>query len=149
MNSSNYIFKTFFRILARSGITIRITLLVYSGFIMTGLLISPPIVTGENHIDFELPESKKECSLCHLSDRLEEGTRLIKPVSKLCADCHPDRTTSSEHSVDVIPSMPVEGLPLSLEGKITCITCHDPHKNLYGTMLRMKTEILCQICHKK
>jgi predicted CXXCH cytochrome family protein len=116
---------------------------------MTGLLISPAIVTGESHSDFELPEIKKKCTLCHISSRLEEETRLIRPVSELCAGCHPDRITSSEHSVDVIPSMFVEELPLSPEGKITCVTCHDPHRNLYGTMLRIKTEILCQICHKK
>jgi len=30
---------------------------------------------------------------------------------------------------------------------ITCLTCHDPHKNPYGNLLRMKETDLCLLCH--
>jgi predicted CXXCH cytochrome family protein len=53
----------------------------------------------------------------------------------------------AEHKVNVVPSMRVKGLPLS-DGKITCVTCHDPHKNRYGKLLRVKAKELCLTCHK-
>jgi predicted CXXCH cytochrome family protein len=54
----------------------------------------------------------------------------------------------NEHTVDVIPSMDVGGLPLK-EGKVTCVTCHDPHKNPYSMLLRVPAKDLCLVCHKK
>ena len=51
-----------------------------------------------------------------------------------------------EIKVDIVPKMAVTGLPL-VEGKVTCFTCHDPHANINGSMLRMKTTDLCQACY--
>jgi predicted CXXCH cytochrome family protein len=94
-----------------------------------------------------MPEVKKDCGLCHREHGAQKGMVLLnKPVQELCIECHPDRTTPNEHMVDIVPSMRVKKLPL-LNGKMTCITCHDPHKNPYGKMLRAPQRDLCFICH--
>ena len=98
---------------------------------------------------FKLPEIKKDCALCHGSHEVKKGTILLKkPVSELCLECHPDRKTPNEHKVDIVPSMQVKQLPLT-EGKITCMTCHDPHQNTHGSLLRMPEPELCIACHPK
>ncbi|OGW45081.1 MAG: hypothetical protein A2078_14290 [Nitrospirae bacterium GWC2_57_9] len=93
-----------------------------------------------------IPEIKKDCSLCH-RDTAKGAAGLHKPLSELCLDCHPDRKSPAEHKVDIVPSMAVTGLPLS-DNRITCATCHDPHSNVYGKMLRDRPKNLCQRCHK-
>ncbi len=96
----------------------------------------------------EMPAIKKDCKTCHGNHIMEKQVLLNKPVAELCLDCHPDRKAPNEHKVDVEPSMDVGDLPLK-EGKITCITCHDPHKNPYGLLLRVPAKDLCLVCHKK
>lgn len=96
---------------------------------------------------FKLPESKRDCSRCHIS--YEEGAEkilLTKSVTELCQGCHPDRMAQNEHAVNIIPSIRVKQLPLT-EGKLTCITCHDPHQNIHGSLLRMPASELCMACH--
>ena len=97
---------------------------------------------------FPLPDIKKDCAICHLPAGGRKPGELKKRPSQLCLDCHRDRTSPAEHKVDVAPAMPVKGLPLT-DGKITCVTCHDPHGNLNGTMLRMRPKELCTVCHTK
>jgi len=93
--------------------------------------------------------SEQICNICHGSHRME-GMGLVKKTdTELCLECHPDRMGSSEHVVDVIPSMQdVGGLPLA-EGKMTCVTCHDSHKNTIRKMLRIPPGELCKSCHKQ
>jgi predicted CXXCH cytochrome family protein len=72
---------------------------------------------------------------------------IINKQPEICVNCHPDRLSKPEHvvNVKVIPPM-AEPLPL-LNGKVTCITCHDP----FGTskhLLRYDKKILCAACHK-
>ena len=93
-----------------------------------------------------LPDSKKDCSACHVMDGPTRTDAVKKNLSALCLDCHPDRLSPSEHKVDIVPSMKVIGLPLT-NGKMTCFTCHDPHANPYGGLLRVKETDLCLICH--
>ncbi len=94
-----------------------------------------------------LPEIKKDCSSCHPAEVKKGPVLLNKPLSDLCLDCHATRKGAAEHRVDVVPAMAVQKLPLS-NGKMTCVTCHDPHKNKYGKMLRVKAKDLCSACHK-
>lgn len=96
----------------------------------------------------ELPAIKKDCGLCHPTHDGKVTTLLKKPVSELCLDCHPGRKGNGEHVVDVVPAVNPAGLPLH-DGKITCATCHDPHSNQYGSLLRMPREKLCRACHRK
>lgn len=89
------------------------------------------------------------CTDCHNSE--SPGTNdLTKPLSALCVDCHAARITAGEHKVDIavntLDKTQVIILPLQGE-KLTCITCHDPHK--ISLALRMPTNELCVQCHKK
>lgn len=93
-----------------------------------------------------LPAAKRDCSLCHTSPEKADPGALKQKLSDLCFACHPDRKAPTEHQVDIVPSMPVRDLPL-LEGKMTCVTCHDPHANRYGSLLRKPETELCLNCH--
>lgn len=93
-----------------------------------------------------LPGIKKDCSACHVMKGNRRTDALTKNPSALCLDCHPGRLAPSEHKVDIVPSMKVTGLPLT-DGKMTCVTCHDPHENRHGSLLRMPETALCLTCH--
>ena len=93
-----------------------------------------------------LPAVKQDCAQCHITNAAKNVVSLRKKISGLCLDCHPDRMAPMEHKVDVTPAMEVKGLPLS-GGKITCITCHNPHLNIHGKLLRMREDELCLTCH--
>ncbi len=95
---------------------------------------------------YPLPEVKKECDTCHLPAGTRKVGELKKNLSGLCLDCHRNREAPAEHKVDIVPKMEVKDLPL-FNGKITCVTCHDPHRNTHGTLLRMNPRDLCLVCH--
>ena len=98
---------------------------------------------------FRLPAIKQDCTTCHGSHQKGKGSLpLKKPLAELCIECHPERMTPTEHKVGSVPSMQTGTLPL-VDNKLTCITCHDPHSNRYGRMLRVPAKDLCQRCHKK
>ena len=99
------------------------------------------------YIKKEAHGDKQDCSICHKSHQMKVTGLLRKPISDLCLECHPTRKAPSEHVVDVVPSMEIKGLPLT-DGKMTCVTCHDSHQNIYKGMLRVKPQDLCQSCHK-
>jgi predicted CXXCH cytochrome family protein len=96
-----------------------------------------------------IPELKKNCFLCHMLNKKGTKIRLTVPINELCLDCHPDRKKPAEHEVDIRPSMRVRHLPL-YNGKITCVTCHEPH-GMTGLvkMLRAMPSELCSYCHAK
>lgn len=93
-----------------------------------------------------LPPSKQDCSNCHPGAEGPRSGTLAKGLSGLCLDCHPDRIAPQEHRVDIVPAMPVKDLPL-FEGRMTCATCHDPHRNTHGSLLRKPEADLCLSCH--
>lgn len=103
-------------------------------------------VQKRTRLPLPLPEIKKDCSTCHVMDGAKRTDSIKKKGSALCLDCHPDRIAPQEHKVDIVPTMQVKGLPL-LDGKMTCLTCHDPHSNKYGALLRMQETDLCLACH--
>ncbi len=103
----------------------------------------------KNLAENKIPDIKKDCSLCHLAQPVTKETpSLKKSVAELCIECHPDRKAPSEHRVDIVPSMKVRKLPLT-NAAMTCVTCHDPHANAYGKMLRVPAKSLCMQCHDK
>lgn len=115
------------------------------------------------------------CSVCHVphsaaGERLwpyappsttTKGTQLSMG-SALCYSCHDGTLTSlgatffekdgSTHPIDVVPSdrvkVPKE-FPLDSKGRITCASCHNPHKTAYDKYLRLPSENgeLCVACH--
>jgi predicted CXXCH cytochrome family protein len=97
-----------------------------------------------------VPAIKKNCSICHITQPYGTKVLLKEPLSELCISCHPDRVFPGDHAVDMMPSMPVEGLPLDRDGRMTCVTCHDPH-GMTGIikLLRDSPRTLCTRCHNK
>lgn len=102
--------------------------------------------SGRRPPAFPLPDSKKHCASCHVIEGTRTTALLVKKPSALCLDCHTDRLAPVEHRVDIAPSMEVKKLPLT-DGKMTCFTCHDPHRNPHGALLRMPQAELCLACH--
>jgi predicted CXXCH cytochrome family protein len=100
-------------------------------------------------VSFAYSADRHECSFCHLPHAGGKGMLLKKPVNNLCIECHPDRKGMNEHRVDITPSMDVKTLPLSADGKIICVTCHDPHQWSFPNLLRMEVSALCLECHPK
>ena len=89
------------------------------------------------------------CADCHNSE--SPGTNdLNKPLSVLCVDCHAARIAAGEHKVDIAVNIlgkaPGSVLPLQ-DDRLTCITCHDPHKA--SLALRIPANELCEQCHKR
>jgi predicted CXXCH cytochrome family protein len=85
----------------------------------------------------------------------------VKDISTLCLGCH--STQGGILEIDLMQSHPIGIIPkrskvpaanLSLDGTITCISCHDPHpsnpnyKYLRGNVTK-STEMgsFCGICH--
>ncbi|MFA4829719.1 MAG: cytochrome c3 family protein [Thermodesulfovibrionales bacterium] len=91
-----------------------------------------------------------DCNVCHKPHQMGGKILLNKPLSELCGSCHQTRIGAGEHKVGIKPSTPVDGLPLDADGKITCITCHDPHgAKGFASLLRERTFTdLCKKCHK-
>ncbi len=104
---------------------------------------------GKNNRARDIPAIKKDCTICHVSADVKKGSALLKKsVAELCIECHNERKRPNEHAVDIVPSLPIKGLPLT-DGKMTCITCHDPHQNPYGKLLRIPEQDLCVLCHRR
>jgi len=88
---------------------------------------------------------EKKCEFCHAGHN-GTGGLLKSDINELCLDCHQERAAKGEHKVGMVPSMPVNGMPLS-DGKITCATCHNPHSKA-KFMLRKPADQICRECHK-
>ncbi|MBI5025793.1 MAG: cytochrome c3 family protein [Nitrospirae bacterium] len=88
----------------------------------------------------------KECIFCHESPK---GGVVKKPLTELCLGCHRERIGMGEHPVGMIPRISIpSGFPLTKDGRLTCISCHDPHSQ-EPMMLRVQPIALCNACHKK
>ena len=103
-------------------------------------------VRSNERPDLPLPPSKQDCTICHINPAPGNPGTLKQGPSALCFACHADRKAPAEHQVDIIPPMAVRGLPL-FEGRMTCVTCHDPHVNRFGSLLRKPEPELCLSCH--
>ena len=87
----------------------------------------------------------QQCQDCH-DPGTPSATNLKQPLSGLCIDCHRTRIDAGEHAVDIPANTATTTLPLQA-GRMTCVTCHDPHAQ--GVALRMSDPELCQACHQR
>lgn len=79
------------------------------------------------------PANPKRCVTCHADGVPEEGPLGHAGDPVLCVACH----TATPHAgaalhLGPLPEAMVEGatqagLPLTAEGEVVCMTCHDPH----------------------
>lgn len=84
---------------------------------------------------FRVPDKHRTCDICHNSTHPVKGSELfasgVDPSARcLNIDCHRNYD-SNHHPVDFVPVSsefvsPGVEFPL-FEGKIRCLTCHDPH----------------------
>jgi hypothetical protein len=107
---------------------------------------------GEN-----VHRSDGECTGCHTADRatLErdrvQARGLLAPdLEERCVFCHDE---GPSHHTGIRPKKPVPDiLPLSIEGLITCATCHFVHgePQAVGDALRIENSRggLCLTCHE-
>lgn len=125
-----------------------------TALILTGIILLISCAASEVRKPKEMPKSAKvhNCDMCHLPHQKEMPGKILlnKPLQELCVSCHQDRVGKGEHKVGIRPQMPVEGLPLDADGKMTCITCHDPHDTKgFGMLLRARGfNEICKKCHK-
>jgi cytochrome c peroxidase len=98
-----------------------------------------------------------DCRTCHESVGLRTRGRMLKPVGEICAACH--RLPEQSHPVDIKPSMMIPAdLRLDEQGRMTCATCHDPHRPYMNPQTGTRTKylrrdgpnrMLCLACHKQ
>lgn len=101
--------------------------------------------------------SERDCNSCHSGETERttwQKTRPTADVSPQCVNCHGSCESWREHrDRSAEPSAMTVSLPLREEGRIVCVTCHDPHiETLPGlsSTLRisnLKRE-LCLNCHR-
>lgn len=96
------------------------------------------------------------CTSCHTAPKASlVGTSpaahaMVATIDAECLRCHYDGPIT--HPVG-IPNTKIQApdLPLSAEGKITCVTCHYGHdnQNIHGQLLRKDNRrgALCLSCH--
>ena len=125
--------------------------------IMGGIYLVGAALKSKMH-DFE-----GKCQMCHRGTPPPNAERkdivLVDESDRLCNPCHiVDREMS--HPLSVVPSMPVPGeMPLDELSRITCITCHDVHKEDKGHLSKeqlagllrghVKGRAFCFICHSR
>jgi predicted CXXCH cytochrome family protein len=110
-----------------------------------------------SHAISNIHTSSQSCEACHLKSQellahaTPVETRAMKPgVDSECLRCHYEGPVT--HPVG-IPNTKKKApdLPLSSDGKITCVTCHVGHQqqDVFGAMLRKDNRRggLCLSCH--
>lgn len=104
-----------------------------------------------------------QCTLCH-EEIPKKGTpfrevKLKGSSEQLCASCH-HMNKNASHPVGVKPNKPISMQQyLDAQGNVTCLTCHDVHKEdkgIYGehelkSLLRghASGRAFCYICHNE
>ncbi len=91
------------------------------------------------------------CNGCHLSTP-EKGDkiRFSRSINFLCLECH-DGADDNSHPTGMVPTMRIpDGFILDWNGKMTCVTCHDPHSPASNQYLRteMRGRDFCNLCHQ-
>lgn len=108
---------------------------------------------------------EKGCLSCHKIHDSDNKRLLVKDENDGCLDCHKADGLASKtqisiknsHPYDMLPKMKIDEKLFKLkDGKIACITCHDPHLNSKPKMgkdfLRSgnrSKEQFCISCHTK
>ncbi len=99
----------------------------------------------------------EQCETCHLLEPQRKGDVLIfnYDIDYLCNYCH-EIPEGNSHPSQMVPSMAMPaGFPLDWQGRMTCATCHDPHRDDWGVnpaLLRgdgVAGRVFCALCHNE
>ncbi len=101
---------------------------------------------GKNPHDYS---DKEACASCHKSAVPD----LKFDTVTICTRCHEGYLGNhpvAKHPIGKRPGINITRLmPLSLDGKMVCYTCHDNHnRSGYPNMLRTDYLKLCSACHR-
>jgi len=100
-------------------------------------------------------EDPKLCTQCHESRPIPGLSLGLMAVPKMiCLRCHDVKPHPANADHLKVPSGKIRtdsSLPLGAGGKITCVTCHDPHGREQGhaNRLRDPSGSICQLCHSR
>jgi predicted CXXCH cytochrome family protein len=127
---------------------------VFAAVALGAASVGSIFVNGEPH-NF----STNECYSCHFTlpePGSTEPMSFMDDITTMCTRCH--EVSSLSHVVDVEPQIPIpDGMPLSAQGTITCVTCHDPHcaptnpktgEKTYFLRLAGPGKQFCLLCHE-
>ena len=118
------------------------------GLSLVSLLVGVTLWGG---LTYRGHEFAGRCGSCHLTEP-EQGkpSRFARSISFLCLECHSVPRDNS-HPIGIVPSMQVpEDFMLDWSGKMTCVTCHDPHSSAENQYLRTEArgQGFCNLCHR-
>jgi len=110
-------------------------------------------------IDYRKMENfdPRHCKFCHDIDPSRgsgtlDSVKFISNPRMICLRCHPERPHPSnfDHLVKPDKIRVPKNLPLDMDGKVTCSTCHDPHTSTVGiSKSRSGDASICVFCHRK
>ncbi|MBD1400685.1 cytochrome c3 family protein [Pelovirga terrestris] len=95
-----------------------------------------------------------DCLICHTS--AQGGRNNLRPdVTESCATCHPSQRDYQAHPTDIIPKKHLPGDMLLVDGRFTCVSCHDVHQGksksgrraAYYLRRNVAGKPFCLICH--
>ncbi len=102
--------------------------------------------------------SREQCRICHVGNNRPSRYNLTTSITRSCLTCHQDIFDEGYmHPVDIKANdihVPID-FPLSADGLITCVTCHDVHSSARNNcggktnFLRRQAhgKAFCDICH--
>lgn len=97
--------------------------------------------------------SSGECRICHRGERGGRGD-LRSDITEACASCHPSARNYQAHPTDLVPKIRLPGDMLLVEGRFTCVSCHDVHaktgkagREAYFLRRNVSGKPFCLICH--
>ena len=118
--------------------------------ILTGILIAALVLSSQDGHRF----TPEECIICHTREQ-GGADNLRLDVTEACATCHPSQLNYQAHPTDLIPQIHLPGDMLLVEGRFTCVSCHEVHQGksrsgrraAYYLRRNVSGKSFCLICH--
>ncbi|HEY3489378.1 MAG TPA: cytochrome c3 family protein [Candidatus Deferrimicrobiaceae bacterium] len=95
------------------------------------------------------PYQKGQCNVCHLPHGSSRDDKLLRlPGDRQCLSCHPDLPQRGHvHPSGTGTRMKLpENIVLDNEGRLLCLSCHEPHESGEIKLLQKGG---CERCHEK
>lgn len=105
---------------------------------MNDLVVHKPFIDGQ-------------CNGCHDPHSTNNEWVLKKSSEEICLNCHKPKSTlkNHKHPFNVKPKNKLmANLELTAEGRLECLSCHNPHSSKRRFMLKSETDTICVGCHK-
>ena len=99
-----------------------------------------------------LPFREGDCLRCHVAHWSDREAGLVEDPGILCEQCHRIEPRSPAHPHPGVSKPTTEAgraLPWLKDGKLQCISCHNPHAAEMDGLLRATLDQGCNGCHTK